>query len=151
MAYRRPTRPKLNEPKVGPITQFMQAKEYLDKHRVPVMFESLIASLMLEKPDNLFQFLDAKLEVIQEIGIENLDWDNFISHLHPSRNAIRNEYVHENPEQPKEDQAPFADFNEVRPDVAGPLEDVDPNYKPELFITEPDDDDDDNNDVPLTL
>ena len=87
-------RPRFDQ-RVGPITKYLQAKEYMESHSVQKMFESLIASLMLERPENHFKFLDEKLDAIKEIGVENIDWESFIHDLHPSKDPVRNEYVKE--------------------------------------------------------
>ena len=149
MAYRNRQRSRLNEPKVGPITRMQQAREYLEQHKVPVMFESLIASLMMEQPENQFRFMNAKLEAIKEIGLENVDWEAFIYHLHPLRDPIRTEFVKSETGMPKSDQPPYADLDDV-PINMNDLEAVDESYKPELFLTEPqDDDEDDEHSAPM--
>ena len=131
-------RPRFDQ-RVGPITKYLQAKEYLESHNVQKMFESLISSLMLERPENHFKFLDDKLDAIKEIGIDNIDWESFIYQLHPSRDPVRNEYVktEESEQQRKKDQPLFADEEGAS---GGPK---DENYKPELFnLTEPQEDGD---------
>ena len=145
MAYRSRQRSKINEARVGPITRMQQAREYLDKHKVPAMFESLISSLMMEQPENQFRFLNAKLEAIKEIGLENIDWEAFIYHLHPLRDPIRMEYVHTETQRQNTDQPPYADLDDVP--INDELDPIDESYKPELFLTEPQEDDDD--DVPM--
>lgn len=128
--------------RMGPITKYMQGKEYLDSHKIPQMFQSLISSLMLEKPENPVQFLDTKLEAIKEMGVENVDWETFITAFHPERDPIRNEYIKKDDtnEEKKKGQDPFADEPITH---SQELSQSNENYKPELFnLTEPQDEDD---------
>merc|ERR1711976_858604 len=74
---------------IGPITQNVRAKKYLEDNKVNEMFESLLASLMLERPENHFAFLETKLEEIKAKGVENVNWETFVYHLHPTRNEKR--------------------------------------------------------------
>ena len=129
---------------VPPITQRTQAKEYLDSNHVPKMFQSLLASLMMEKPDDQFMFLNTKLDAIKEIGVENVDWEAFIYHLHPMRDPIRNQHIHTaEGSKKREDQQPFADIDDkfsVQGLKTETISEAPSSYKPELFLTEPDDD-----------
>ena len=136
-------RTKLKSYEVPPITHMTQAKEYMDSNHIPKMFQSLLSSLMMEKPDDQFMFLNTKLDAIKEIGIENVDWEAFIYHLHPMRDPVRNQHVHTETPKKREDQRPFADIDEQTSvkEVKSDDVSVPSDYKPELFLTEPDDED----------
>ena len=81
----------------GPISQYLSSRTYLDEHKIPQLFESLLASLMLEKPGDMTKHLDAKLEEVKSKGIDNIDWETFVYDLHPLRDPKRKEIVKENP------------------------------------------------------
>ena len=49
-------------PEVGPITRHEQAAAYLREHRIPQMFESIVAGLMIERPDDPFNYMDKRLD-----------------------------------------------------------------------------------------
>ena len=74
--------------KNGPITTYTNAKEYLENFKIPQMFESLVAALIVEKPEDHFTFMDSTLTKIK--GKNNdVHWETFVSHLHPHRNPER--------------------------------------------------------------
>ena len=80
----------------GPISRIWDNKLYLEKHHIPEMFESLMAALMLEKPEDHFEYLDTKLQIIQQVGVQNVNWETFVRELHPHRDPIRQELLGEN-------------------------------------------------------
>ncbi|GFN84723.1 adenylate kinase isoenzyme 5 [Plakobranchus ocellatus] len=69
------------------------AKQYLTQHRIPQLFESLLSSLMMERPENPMEYIEKKMCQIRDLGVENVTWETLISHLHPYRNNIRRQYV----------------------------------------------------------
>jgi len=73
----------------GPITKLMEAKRYMADNNIPQMFECLLASLMLERPDDYVTFLDKKLDAIKEVGTDEVNWESFIRPLHPHRDPVR--------------------------------------------------------------
>ncbi len=79
----------------GPLSHVAHAKNYLERNRIDKMFQSLIAALMIERPDDHFEYLDAKLEEVREKGLYNIDWDTFVYDLHPERNAQRLQLIQE--------------------------------------------------------
>ena len=81
------------KPQLGPISQQANYRRYLQEHRVPEMFESLIASLMLERPVDMVDYLHTQVQAIQNIGIENIDWETFIYKLHPTRDPVHKELI----------------------------------------------------------
>lgn len=54
-----------------------------------------MAGLMMECPDDHMTYMEDKLDVMKEIGVENVDWDVFIVHLHPTRDQNRAELLNE--------------------------------------------------------
>ena len=120
----------------GPITEYLLAKDYLNKHKIPQMFDSLLAALMLEKPDDHFEFLDVTLEKVKAIGAENINWETFVYDLHPLRDPNRLEYIHD--EVYENHKKSVQKFKELVGD-----EDED-QYESKLFkLTETTDNDDD--------
>ena len=81
----------------GPITEYLTARHYLDNHNIPQLFESLLSSLMVEKPGDLSVHLEQKLEEVKAKGIENVDWETFVHDLHPLRDPKRKEIIQEDP------------------------------------------------------
>ena len=79
----------------GPITEYLLAKDYLNTHKIPQMFDSLMAAIMIEKPDNHFEYLETTLDNIKEIGMENINWETFVHDLHPLRDQNRLKYIHD--------------------------------------------------------
>lgn len=135
-------------PPQGPITQQLNYRQYLADNKVPEMFQSLIASLMMERPTDMFSYLDTKLEAIKEVGLENIDWETFVYPLHPSRDPVRMQFVKEK-EEGKDNDLPFdsgyggAKGCEVAEDSAkGPeSNEASGSYKPDVFqLTEPEED-----------
>lgn len=80
------TNPKPDQfPPQGPISQRLGANSYLQDKKIPQIFESLLAGLMLECPDDHMTYLHRKLDLIKEIGTENIAWDTFVVHLRPDK------------------------------------------------------------------
>lgn len=77
-------------PPQGPISQRLDANSYLEDKKIPQIFESLLAGLMLECPDDHMTYLNEKLDLIKEIGTENITWDTFIVHLRPDQTQQQN-------------------------------------------------------------
>ena len=82
---------------VGPLGQLMEAKSYMTENSIPQMFECLLASLMMEQPDDHVTFLDKKLNAIKEAGTDNINWQSFIEQLHPHRDPLRRQLFGEVP------------------------------------------------------
>ena len=78
-----------HEPKVGPLTAQWNSNRYLMENKVNRMFDSLVAGLIIERPDDHMTFLDTKLAEIKAKGIDNVDWETFVYHLHPLRSEAR--------------------------------------------------------------
>lgn len=102
-----------------------QAKKYLATHMIPQMFESLLASLMMERPEDPVSFIEAKMKHLQGIGLENVNWETFVYNLHPYRDSLRNKLIRDGSKYDTE-------TNQEKCDQS--VED----YQPELFkLTEP--------------
>ena len=80
---------------IGPITRMNSAKGWMENNKIPQMFESFVAALMLERPDNLYEYLDEKVEAVKAVGIENISWETFILDLHPHRDPVRQRLIGE--------------------------------------------------------
>lgn len=50
---------------------------------------------MLECPENHMNYIQEKLDIMKDIGVENVDWDVFISHLHPTRDPFHVEFIND--------------------------------------------------------
>lgn len=73
---------------IGPLTQLYSAKAYLEEAKIPDIFRSLMAGLMIQRPSEPYRYLDSKLEEIKMRGMENIDWESFVYDLHPSRDPL---------------------------------------------------------------
>ncbi|GFR62236.1 adenylate kinase isoenzyme 5 [Elysia marginata] len=69
------------------------AKQYLNQHKIPQLFESLLSSLMMERPENPVEYIEKKMCQIRDLGVDNVTWETLISHLHPYRDNIRRQFV----------------------------------------------------------
>ncbi|BFZ10184.1 hypothetical protein BsWGS_13223 [Bradybaena similaris] len=70
-----------------------KAKLFLAEHRIPQLFESLLSCLMMERPEDPVTYIEEKMLEIRDIGVENINWETLISHLHPYRNNIRRQFI----------------------------------------------------------
>ena len=66
------------------------------------LFESLLSSLMMERPENPVEYIEKKMCQIRELGIDNVTWETLISHLHPYRDNIRRQYVRDGSQYDRE-------------------------------------------------
>ena len=115
-----------SKPSLGPIAKYNTAKAYLEDNRIPQMFECLIASLMMDKPDDPFDYLDNQLTEMKEIGIDKVNFDTFIQERHPTKDPVRLELI--------QDETTM----KIKEKREKPVKDE--SYKPELFeLTEPQD------------
>ena len=114
---------KLDKKPIGPLTQLKEAQDYMTEAKVPQLFRSLLAALMVERPTDPHKYLDNKLEEIKIRGMENIDWESFVYDLHPTREKSFLELVND----PK--------IPEVK---KGFPEYADEDYEPQVFqLTEP--------------
>ena len=115
-------------PTSGPIYKYNQAKQYLDENNIPKMFECLISSLMIDRPENLFTYLDKQIDEIKEIGLDKVNWETFIKDSHPTKNPLRVELIQ--------------DETSIKIKKAKDSADAIASYKPEVFeLTETQEDD----------
>ena len=70
-----------------------EAKVYLAEHGIPQLFECLLSSLMMERPKNPVEFIERKIAEVKRTGINNINWETFIYHLHPYRDEVRRQYI----------------------------------------------------------
>ena len=88
--------------KVSPVNSREAAKQYLATHRIPQMFESLLSCLMLERPEDPVEFIEKKMSEIKTIGLDNVNWETFVFHLHPYRDGLRRGLIHDGSKFDKE-------------------------------------------------
>lgn len=48
---------------------------------------------MMERPENPVDYIEKKMCEIKDYGLENIDWETLIVHLHPYRDNVRRQYV----------------------------------------------------------
>ncbi|CAL1526778.1 unnamed protein product [Lymnaea stagnalis] len=111
-----------------------ETKKYLQEHKIPQLFQSLLSSLMLERPENPVEYIENKMCQIRDIGPENVKWETLVSHLHPYRNNIRRQYIRDGSVFDKEfsellDQ--MEDFEQRKKDRFEFI--AKQRYKPEIF------------------
>ena len=59
------------------------------------MFESIVAGLMMERPEDPLKYMDKRLDQIKEKGVHFVNWETFVYHLHPRRDSIHLKLVHD--------------------------------------------------------
>ena len=118
---------------VGPITRHELAASYLRQHKIPQMFESIVAGLMIERPEDPFQYMDKRLDQIKEKGVHFVNWETFVHHLHPRRDPAHLKLVHD----PQYDKTVKPEKEDKMGTEQG-LERENTFYKPDVFrLTEP--------------
>lgn len=56
------------------------AKEYLARREIPLLFESLLNGLMCSKPEDPVEYLESCLQKVKELGgCDKVKWDTFVS------------------------------------------------------------------------
>ncbi|XP_067828917.1 adenylate kinase isoenzyme 5-like [Heptranchias perlo] len=56
-----------------------EAKDYISKREIPLLFESMLTGLMYHRPDEPIEYLENCLKKVKEIGgLEKVRWDTFI-------------------------------------------------------------------------
>lgn len=97
------------------------------------MFEGLLSCLMLERPDDPVNYIEKKMAEIKAIGLDNVNWETFVFHIHPYRDGIRRTLVHDgskyDKERENEDKAKEALESERSKAESRPASE----YKPEVF------------------
>ncbi|XP_041351901.1 dynein regulatory complex subunit 6-like [Gigantopelta aegis] len=115
-----------------------QAKQYLAEHRIPQMFEGLISSLMIERPEDPVVFIERKLAMIKDIGVDNVNWETFVHDLHPYRDALRRRLIRDGSKFDKEYEIDLEMRNKKMDEKEYPEEKRDETYQPDVFqLTEP--------------
>ncbi|XP_055520166.1 adenylate kinase isoenzyme 5-like isoform X4 [Leucoraja erinacea] len=57
-----------------------EAKDYISKREIPLLFESMLTGLMYHRPDEPIEYLENCLKKVKEIGgLERVRWDTFIA------------------------------------------------------------------------
>lgn len=106
-----------------------QAKQYLATHKIPQMFESLLSCLMLERPDDPVLYIEKRMSEIKQIGLENVNWETFVFHMHPYRDPLRRTMIHDESKYDKERQ----EAEEARQEKERGQTQSQASYKPEVF------------------
>ena len=121
-------------PDIGPISRHQAASAYLREHKIPQMFESIVAGLMMERPEDPLKYMDKRLDQIKEKGVHFVNWETFVYHLHPRRDSIHLKLVHD----PVYSKTMQPEKEETSKDMSKGLERENINYKPDVFrLTEP--------------
>lgn len=94
-----------------------EAKVYLAEHGIPQLFECLLSSLMMERPKNPVEFIERKIAEVKCAGINNINWETFIYHLHPYRDDVRRQYIREDSMFAQDTQTESASSTCYRPEV----------------------------------
>ncbi|XP_078387222.1 adenylate kinase isoenzyme 5-like [Cetorhinus maximus] len=56
-----------------------EAKDYISKRQIPLLFESMLTGLMYHQPEEPLEYLENCLKKVREIGgLEKVRWDTFI-------------------------------------------------------------------------
>ena len=122
-------------PEIGPITRHQTAAGYLREHKIPQMFEAIVAGLMMDRPQDPLKYMDKRLDQIKEKGVHFVNWETFVYHLHPRRDPVHQLLVHD-PQyywEPKQ-----AESEEQSTENSQSLERENAFYKPDVFrLTEP--------------
>lgn len=105
-----------------------QAKQYLAAHRIPQMFESLLSCLMIERPDDPVNYIEKKMAEIKQIGLDKVNWETFVFHLHPYRHPVRLAHVHDGSKFDREREEEEAAKREFHREKS-----MGENYKPDVF------------------
>ncbi|KAK2142062.1 hypothetical protein LSH36_1001g00024 [Paralvinella palmiformis] len=108
---RKPAEEAPSQTTVGPLTQLYSARAYLEESKIPDMFRSLLAGLMIQRPSEPYRYLDSKLEELKVRGMENVDWESFVYDLHPSRDPLHCKLVKDGKSTEKNSELPpFVDY-----------------------------------------
>jgi hypothetical protein len=105
-----------------------QAKQYLATHKIPQMFESLLSCLMIERPDDPVNYIEKKMAEIKQIGLDKVNWETFVFHLHPYRHPIRLQHVHDGSKYDREREDEEEAKSEMKREKS-----MGDNYKPDVF------------------
>lgn len=106
-----------------------QAKQYLAVHQIPQMFESLLSCLMIERPEDPVLYVEKKMAEIKQIGLSNVNWESFVFHLHPYRDAVRRKHIHDGSKFDKERENEEQASTEKEPALSREGTD----YQPDVF------------------
>ncbi|XP_005098373.1 adenylate kinase isoenzyme 5 [Aplysia californica] len=111
-----------------------QAKQYLSEHKIPQLFESLLSSLMMERPENPVEYIEKKMCQIREIGTDNVNWETLVAHLHPYRDNIRRQFIRDGSIYDKEFAVMQGEMEEFKQRKKEHFESIaNEEYTPELF------------------
>ena len=87
---------------IGPISQSMESHQYLEEKHVAGLFDSLLAALIVEQPEDPANYLDAKIDEVKKCGVSKVNWETFVQHLHPLQRPSRAAVILEDKPAPKE-------------------------------------------------
>ncbi|KAH9491545.1 Adenylate kinase isoenzyme 5 [Bulinus truncatus] len=121
---------------MGKMTLMMreETKKYLAQHKIPQLFESLLSSLMMERPENPVEYIENKMVQIRDIGPENVDWQTLVSHLHPYRDNLRRQLIRDGSVYDREYSEMIGELEEFEERKKDHVEfKAEKRYKPEIF------------------
>lgn len=105
-----------------------EAKQYLATHKIPQMFESLLSCLMIERPDDPVIYIEKKMSEIKQIGLDKVNWETFVFHLHPYRYPVRLANIHDGSKYDKEREQEEETLAEMQREKS-----MGEDYKSDLF------------------
>lgn len=88
-----PVDKSLDEPEDGPITQHEKAMLYLETNKLPEVFRSLLAGLMIETPKDHLTYMEQKVDEIKAVGINNINFESFLKNAHPHNDPIHKKLI----------------------------------------------------------
>ena len=81
--------PPTHVPTEGPITQAVDAADYLARHNVSGLLDGMMAGLVMALPDDHVEYMRRAVGVARDRGLENVDWRTFVRPLHPHNDPLR--------------------------------------------------------------
>ncbi|KAK7107289.1 hypothetical protein V1264_015236 [Littorina saxatilis] len=96
------------------------------------MFESLLSSLMMERPEDPVAFIETKMAQIRQVGVKNVNWESFVLSMHPYRDPVRREYVRDGSKYDKEREDEQKKMDDVEEQKLQ-REQAGEDYQPDLF------------------
>lgn len=80
-------------PTEGPITQAVDAADYLERHNINGLFSGMMAGLTMALPDDHIDYMKQSVDTARQTGLENVDWRTFVWPLHPHHDPLRSKLL----------------------------------------------------------
>lgn len=85
---------------------------------------------MLERPEDPVIYIEKKMAEIKEVGLDNVNWETFVFHLHPYRDIVRRKHIRDDSKFDKERELDELTKQELERSKAVSRGS---DYKPEVF------------------